>query len=99
MESFELTIQLTGGMEPFDLLRVMIDRFPESRSSSAWRDVFRQWQAQEDDPLWGLILEEVIEDLADSNESEGLVPVVKALSKAWQIPSGLEGPISYSSPD
>lgn len=80
--AIHVTHQLTGEVEPLDLLRVMIDHFPEPRSSSAWRDVLRQWRAQEDHPLPGSILDQVIADLGNSNESDGLVPVVEALSRA-----------------
>lgn len=63
----------------------MIDYFPESRSSFAWRDIFREWRAAETHPWRGFVLDAVIADLGNSNASDGLVPVVQAVSLALQL--------------
>jgi hypothetical protein len=83
--SILMTHSLTGAVLPLDLRQVMVHRFPEPRSSSAWRDVFRAWRVEERNIWRQDVLDTVISDLESSTASDGMVPVVEAINRGLQV--------------
>jgi len=84
-EAITTTLALTGEVQPLDLVQEMVHRFPEPRSSSAWRDVFRAWRAEETQIWRCYLLNTVIADLGSSTASNGLVPVAEAISRGLLV--------------
>lgn len=79
------TYALTGEVRAADLITLMRHRFPEPRSSFAWRDVCRNWRAEETAVWRQIVLDTVIADLGSEIASDGLVPVVEAIVRGMQV--------------
>lgn len=79
------TYALTGEVRAADLLQLMRHRFPEPRSSFAWRDACRSWRAEETVIWRQVVLDTVIADLGRENASDALVPVVEAIVRGMQV--------------